>query len=55
MMNAIDLETLDVMKFARSIESDCQESVKWEHRKLRWILEEEAAAQNREEGEDASL
>jgi hypothetical protein len=29
------------MKFARSIERDCQEGVKWERRKLEWILEEE--------------
>jgi len=42
MTNTIDLETLDVMKFARSIERDCQEAVKWEIRKLEWILEEEA-------------
>ena len=30
----MDLETLDVMKFARSIERDCQEGVKWKRRKL---------------------
>lgn len=36
-----DLAKLDVMKFARSIEKDCQEGVKWEIRKLEWILEEE--------------
>jgi hypothetical protein len=36
----IDLENLDIMRFARSIESDCQEAVKWERRKLEWILEE---------------
>jgi hypothetical protein len=41
MGNGIDLEKLDVMKFARSIERDCQEGVKWERRKLEWILEEE--------------
>ena len=35
-----DLEKLDIMKFARSIEKDCQEHVKWEIRKLEWILEE---------------
>jgi len=36
-----DLEKLDVLKFARSIEKDCQEGVKWEIRKLEWILEDE--------------
>ena len=41
MENWLDLEKLDVMKFARSIERDCQEGVKWERRKLAWILEEE--------------
>jgi hypothetical protein len=41
MENWIDLEKIDVMKFARSIERDCQEAVKWERRKLEWILEEE--------------
>jgi hypothetical protein len=41
MGNEIDLETFDVEKFARSLEKDCQEGVKWERRKLEWILEEE--------------
>ena len=40
MENWLDLDKLDVMKFARSIERDCQEGVKWERRKLEWILEE---------------
>jgi len=37
----VDLDKLDFIKFARSIERDCQEGVKWERRKLEWILEEE--------------
>ena len=41
MGNGIELESLDVLRFARSIERDCQEGVKWEQRKLEWILEEE--------------
>ncbi len=41
MDTSLDLENFDVMKFARSIERDCQEGVKWERRKLEWILEEE--------------
>ena len=43
MENWLDLDKLDVMKFARSIERDCQEGVKWERRKLEWILEEKKA------------
>ena len=41
MDNWIDLDEIDAMKLARSIERDCQEGVKWELRKLEWILEEE--------------
>ena len=44
MVNGIDLDTFDVEKFARSIERDCQEGVKWERRKLQWILEERVKA-----------
>ena len=36
-----DLEHIDLLKFARSLEKDCQEAVKWERRKLEWILQEE--------------
>ena len=39
-----DFEKLDVMKWARSIEKDCQEGVKWEIRKLEWILEDKRKA-----------
>ena len=42
MENGIDLETFDIERFARSIEKDCQEGVKWERRKLEWIREERA-------------
>jgi len=41
MENGIDLETFDIKKFAESLVKDCQEGVKWERRKLEWILEEE--------------
>ena len=47
MGNWVDLDKLDVMKFARSIERDCQEAVKWERRKLEWILEEEKQQERR--------
>jgi hypothetical protein len=40
MGNGIDRETCDIKKFAESIVKDCQEGVKWERRKLEWILEE---------------
>ena len=42
MGNGLELEELDLLKFARAIERDCQEGVKWERRKLAWILEEES-------------
>lgn len=51
MGNGIDLEDLDVIRFARAIERDCQEGVRWERRKLEWILEEE---QNRMEDKQVS-
>jgi hypothetical protein len=41
MVNGIDLETFDIKKFAQSLVRGCQEGVKWERRKLEWILEEE--------------
>ena len=42
MGNGLELDQLDLLKFARAIERDCQEGVKWERRKLAWILEEES-------------
>ncbi len=42
MENGIGSENFDLEKFARSIEKDCQEAVKWERRKLEWIREERA-------------
>ena len=41
MGNAVDLSEAELLKLARAIERDCQEGVKWERRKLEWILEEE--------------
>ncbi len=41
MENSIDVEKFDIKKFAESLVKDCQEGVKWERRKLEWILEEE--------------
>jgi len=42
MESGIDLETFDIERFARSIEKDCQEGVRWERRKLEWVREERA-------------
>ena len=44
MENWIDLDTFDVKRFAESLARDGQEAVKWEIRKLQWILEEERKA-----------
>ena len=41
MKNGIHFDKLDFLRFALAIERDCQEGVKWERRKLEWILEEE--------------
>lgn len=41
MGNWIDAETFDIKKFAESLVRDCQEGVRWERRKLEWILDEE--------------
>ena len=38
----IDLETFDIQKFAESLVRDGREGIKWERKKLEWILEEEA-------------
>ena len=46
MENWIDVETFDIKKFAESLERDCQQGVKWERRKLEWILEEKAQQEN---------
>ena len=37
----IDLEKFDIQKFAESLVTAGREGVKWERRKLEWILEEE--------------
>lgn len=41
MENYIDVATFDIKRFAESLVRDCQEGVKWERRKLDWILDEE--------------
>ena len=38
----IDLDTFDIQKFAESLVRDGREGIKWERKKLEWILEEEA-------------
>lgn len=39
----IDVKTFDIERFAKALVKDAQEGVKWERRKLQWILEEEKA------------
>ncbi len=41
MQNWIDAEKFDIQRFAESLEKAGREAVKWERRKLEWILEEE--------------
>ena len=40
MVNDIDVKTFDITKFAEAITREASEAVKWERRKLEWILEE---------------
>jgi hypothetical protein len=40
MINHIDVKTFDIEKFGEAIARDAREGVKWERRKLEWILEE---------------
>jgi len=40
MANYIDVETFDIEKFGNSIAKAAREAVKWERRKLEWILEQ---------------
>jgi hypothetical protein len=40
MLNDIDVATFDIEKFGEAIAKDAREGVKWERRKLEWILEE---------------
>ena len=47
MENWRDVETFDIEKFAESLERDCQEGVKWERRKLEWILEKSVSRPKR--------
>ena len=44
----IDLETFDIKKFAESLVRDGREGVKWERKKLEWILEEAAKREKSE-------
>ena len=46
MENDIELGTFDIEKFGESLEQAAREHVKWEKRKLQWILEENKAAES---------
>jgi hypothetical protein len=41
MENWIDAEKFDIKKFAESLVKAGREGVKWERKKLEWIIEEE--------------
>ena len=47
MENYLDPETFDVEKFAESLVRDGREAIKWERKKLEWILEEQRAEKQR--------
>ena len=44
MLHLIGTDAFDLRKFAEALEKNCQEGVKWERRKLEWIIEEEKLA-----------
>ena len=46
MANYIDVDTFDIEKFGNSIAKAAREAVKWERRKLEWILEEKGKQQS---------
>ena len=49
MLNLIQGKEFDLRKFAEALERNAQEAVKWERRKLEWILAEEARGAEREQ------
>jgi hypothetical protein len=53
MTNYIDADTFDIEKFGDSIAKSAREAVKWERRKLEWILEEKDKQQAEEKKEAA--
>ena len=53
MASYIDVETFDIEKFGDSIAKAAREAVKWERRKLEWILEEKKKQQPEDKKEAA--
>jgi hypothetical protein len=49
----IDLETFDIQKFAESLVRDGSEGIKWERKKLEWILQEQAEEREKREAQAA--
>ena len=45
----INRPDFDLQRFAESLEKNAQEAVKWERRKLEWILEEQRQATRNEQ------
>ena len=39
----------DIQRFAEALERNAQEAVKWERRKLEWILEDQKKSTEREQ------
>jgi hypothetical protein len=42
METSVDIDQLDIQKFAESLVAAGREGVKWERRRLEWIREEKA-------------
>ena len=53
MANYIDVETFDIEKFGNSIAKAAREAVKWERRKLEWILDEKKKQESEDKKEAA--
>ena len=53
MASYIDMETFDIEKFGDSLAKAAREAVKWERRKLEWILEEKEKPQSKDKKEAA--
>lgn len=49
MENLVNDPNFDLEKFAESLAKDGREGVKWERRKLEWILEDEAKGRDKSE------
>ena len=53
LLNLIQGKEFDIRKFAEALEKSAQEGVKWERRKLEWVLEEQRKLSGANEQEAA--